>query len=405
MNKFLHWFTAFNLLFGTASLAAIPTTRVADGSEPAIASHGSGNVSIAFLASLTNGAVHNVLFSTLESNQSWTKPIDVSNNASNCSHPNIAIEPGGTIDLIWTGTNVGTGVEDIFLARSVDGGKHWTEPKNISRTGAAMDSDLAVGPDNSIHIVWQSKASGTNSSNIFYTCSTNGGTTWSKAENVSNTPKRAMQPAIAVDDSGLANVCWLDSRSGEQRPDVFYIRRLGGSWTTPLNISDSPRLSAHPGLACGPKGKVYIIWVDHSRKEKSPDIWCAVGNKKERFAKPINISDSPGVSSQPAIAADDRGRVVVVWSDTSPGVADIYGRISTDRADDFTTILDMPHTIGDSTDPHVTICGDSAFAVWEEDEGKGSRIEFAELPLKDVPTGPLRPVDPVRHPAATSRNH
>jgi len=403
MNRFLPLLTAINFLFGSAVFAGIQTSKVAEGSEPAVVSDENGNVDVVFLGTKANG-IHVVLFTALDASQNWSAPTNVFGTSLDCLHPDIAIEHGGAIVLTWT-SKTGNDSKDVFFVRSNDGGKTWTEAKNISKTGTATDSVIAVTPDQSIHVVWQNKTQQADPCDILYTRSTDNGATWSTPENVSNTPKHASEPAIAVDDEGDVGVCWLDSRSGDHRPDIFYSRKSNGAWTHPLNVSDSPRMSGYPGIAFGTKNMVFISWADNSRKEKSPDIWCAVGNRKEHFRKPINISDTPGVSSHPAIAADNHGHVVVVWADTSPGVSDIFGRISTDRADDFSTVLDLPHTVGTSTNPRVTISGDHAYVVWEEDEGKGSVIEFTQLSLKGVAEGPVRLVDPVIHPSGVSRNH
>jgi hypothetical protein len=406
VNKtFLLSLAAINFLLNSPAFAAVESIKMANGTEPTLASQDNGKLDIAFLNAETNAKVRDVFFSSSETGKVWANPLNISQSPGNCSHPNLAVERSGAIDVVWTGSKAEAKGQDIFLVRSEDGGKNWSEPQNISRTRSAGESALAVGADDSIHVVWQDLTADTHPSDIFYVCSTDKGRSWSKPENVSNTPKHSSQPVIAIDGNGLVNVSWLDSRSGEQRPDIFFERRIEGAWTSPLNVSDSQRLSAHPTLACGPKGTVYLAWSDNSRKEKSPDIWCAVGNKKNHFAKPINISNTPGVSSQPAIAADSRGRVAVVWSDTTPGVPDIFGRISNDRADDFTTVLDLPHTVGGSTRPCVTICGDIAFVAWQENNGERNVIKLAQIPIKTIATGPIQLVDPVLHPSGVSRNH
>jgi len=398
---------AVTLFFCNVAHAALEPHNVAKGTEPCIASEGDGKLHASMLWHEDRSAIHDVFYVRSEdSGSSWTSPTNVSKTPGSCSHPEMAVDKSGSINIVWSDTRAGVKGHDIFFARSQDNGKTWTEPQDISKTdGVATSPVVAVGPDQSIHVAWRDTASGDTRPDIFYASSTDQGKTWTKAKDISNTPKWSSDPTIAVSDDGIVHVSWLDSRSGEQRPDIFYIRKSEGAWTNALNVSNSERLSAHPSIASGPKGMVYIVWSDNSRKEQSPDIWCAVSDRKEHFGQPINISDTPGVSSQPTIAGDSRGRVVVAWSDTSPGAPHIYARVSNDRADDFTTVLDLPHTLQASKHPRVAIDGEKAFVIWEELNGNDSTLLMSALPLKGIATGPAHLVDPKIRSHNASGNH
>jgi len=395
-----------SLTICSAAHAAPEAHDVAKGTEPCIVSE-DGKLHASMLGHQNGSTIGDVFYTQSDDGgSSWTSPTNVSKTPGSCSHPEMAVDKSGSINLVWSDTRAGAKGHDIFFARSQDGGKTWTEALDISKTdGVASSPAVAVSPDQSIHVVWRDTASGETRPDIFYTSSSDQGKTWTKAEDISNTPKWSKDPTIAVGDDGVVHVSWLDSRSGEQRPDIFYIQKLEGTWTKPLNVSNSERLSAHPSIACGPKGIVYIVWSDNSRKELSPDIWCAIANKRGHFGQPINISNTPGVSSQPTIGGDVGGRVVVVWSDTSPGAPHIYARLSTDRAEDFTTVMDLPHRLDASKQPRASIDGEKAFVIWEELKGDESTLFVTSVPLKGIATGPALLVDPKIHSHNASANH
>ncbi len=171
-----------------------------------------------------------------------------------------------------------------------------------------------------------------------------------------------------------------------------------------MNVSHSPRMSDHPTIGCGPKEKVYVSWLDHSQKPEAPDIWCAVASKHDHFEKPINISNTPGVSGEPSVAADTRGHVAFVWTDTSKTFRepDIFARLSNDCTNDFTRVMDISNTPGASSHPEVIIVDEKIFVIWEDLLAGKALIKLTSMGLKDLATGPAMEVNPGIHGAESN---
>ncbi len=146
------------------------------------------------------------------------------------------------------------------------------------------------------------------------------------------------------------------------------------------------------------KGRVYLVWSDNSKKETAADIWCARAGGSAEFSKLINISSTTGVSSEPAVAADNHGRIAVAWSDTASGVShpDIYVRVGVDNLDLISFAIDMTNTTGMSKHPHLTIAGKRLIVVWEEIEGESSLVKVTSMSLDGIPTGSSFGVDRAR---------
>jgi hypothetical protein len=206
-------------------------------------------------------------------------------------------------------------------------------------------------------------------------------------------------PTIAVDEGGVVHAAWADTSSGETKPDIYYASSANGTWCKPTDVSNTSGISAHPSIACGAKEKVYLCWSDNSLKPKAPDIWCAIGDKSGHFAEPINITNTPGVSSEPVIAADGAGQLGVIWCDTSKTFTkpDIYGRVSLDKGADFSNVMDLSNTPGVSKHPCATISGDKMFIVWEDIEGGKSKVKITSMVLKEIATGPPTDVEQSIH--------
>jgi len=385
---------------------------IAAGSCPAIASDGQGHLHVAFEGKEPDKSVVDIFYSESSDNgKSWTPAKNVSGTPGNSSHPDIAVEKDGGIDVVWSDTTSGDNTPDIYFARSADGGKTWAQATDISNTpGASAEPAVVTGPDNSIHVLWSDTSKGEKNRDIYYACSRDGGKTFAKdallpAVDISNTAGNSSEPTIAVGQGGTVHAAWLDTTAGETHPDVFYAQNLTGTWTNMTNVSHSPRVSSHPSLACGPtKGKAFLVWSDNSRKEKAADIWCLVSRTELHFSKghPINISSSPGVSSEPAIAAGEMGRVAIVWSDTSSAekTPHIFARVSIDGGSAFTNVLDLTtKSSGVSRHPDVTITGSKMFVVWEQLNGEASKgtLKVTSMDIKNVSTGPAQDVDPTIH--------
>ncbi len=141
----------------------------------------------------------------------------------------------------------------ILFSRSSDGGRTFAPPLEISdRAGSPKDSvgadegtDLAVGPDGTVYVVW------TDSTGVRLDRSRDGGRTFGDDVLVAATPdivfgvpgvERANgYPALALDPrSGALYVQWVDGRVGQ--PAVFLsVSNDGGArWSAPTRVSGDP---------------------------------------------------------------------------------------------------------------------------------------------------------------------
>lgn len=418
------WLLAISTFFGAAGLGngawaedlntftvKTKVLNVVPGRRPSIATDNQGNLYVVFEANKKGGRNEHVFFvKSTDLGLTWTAPEDLANASDTCSHPRIAVEPGGAIDVVWSDSAPSERTPDIFFSHSIDGGKTWSLPTDISNTpGVSAEPALAIGPDNSIHVIWTDTSKGEKNKDIYYTSSSNGGKTWAKdpllpAEDISNTLGSSTEPAVAVDENNIVHAVWLDGTPGETHPDIYYVYKEAGVWIKPVNVSHTPRLSDHPSLGLGPKGKVYITWQDYSQKPTAPDIWLAIGSRGGQFEKPVNISNTPGISHEPQLAADGKGRLAIVWTDTSKTLKqpNIFARISNDCANDFTKVMDVSNTDGFSKHPDVTITRDKMVAVWEETESNKSLLKLTSLALENLATGPATYVSPTIHGAESN---
>jgi hypothetical protein len=387
-------------IFNGYAAQSAEIVNIAWAIHPRIAVDSTNNIHAVFEGYEKGSDIREILYSkSNDMAHSWSPPVNISRTTRVSTAPAIAVETTGAIDVVWRDTTSGELHPDIYFTRSNDGGKTWAKALDISHTtGICSEPAIATGFDNSIHAVWVDTRPADGRPDILYSHSIDGGNSWSPYEDISPTPGISSEPTVIACKDGTVQCAWLDTTSGEERPDIFHVRKVNNVWTPPIDVSNSPRVSDHPWLACGAKGKMFLCWSDNSQKENAADIWCAIG-KNGKFEKPINISDTPGVSSQPIVLANDANRVAVVWSDTSlkRSKPDIYARASTDNGDDFSNVMYVTNTQGLSKHPTAALVGRKLIVVWEDVTGSISTIKATTVDLKNIPTGPVDQVAPTVH--------
>lgn len=382
-----------------------PST-VATGKRPVIAADSQGHLHLIYEAGQDG---HSHLYYLQSSNQgkAWTQPIDISPDQRLAQFVRIAVDKNQAIDAVWNGAKKGAAEDraDLYFARSSDGGKTFTPARAIFNSACESSGpSIAVGFDGTIHILWCEVNATTGEKLIFYSRSSDNGLTWSAKqllalENQKEGSGLSSQPTLGVSEEGVVHASWVDVIPGKNAPDIFYAKCENDKWSRPTDVSNAARIAQQPVIACGRQHKVFLTWVDNSRKEMAQDIWTSLDSHQSGFSPPYNISDTPGVSNHPAMTADRRGRVVIVWSDTTSGVTkpDVYGRISLDSLADFSNLIDFSNTEGRSLHPSVAIAGDRLFVVWEENQPDVTKVFMSSMSLVGVSTGPTPKVDQSIH--------
>lgn len=81
-----------------------------------------------------------------------------------------------------------------------------------------------------------------------------------------------------------------------------------------------------PAVAVSIRGDVWVVWQSDSAKHNN--IWCQRIRPDGRlaWAMPVAVCTAVGEQTQPAIAEDADGQMVIAWEDRRNGNSDIYGQ-------------------------------------------------------------------------------
>jgi Notch 1 len=262
--------------------------------------------------------------------------------------PRVVLSNTDDNSFVWSDFRGGTSYREIYARHSSDYGATFSatdfkvNPSGPTSTRDSFNVELARSGNN-VYVVYEGFVSD-RSRHVFFSRSTNGGSSFSAPVQVSTSALAtfvAATPQIAAAGSNVY-VVWRDNRNG--RLDVFLRRstdsgasfagvadtRIDTGDTAGSNSSFEPRVAAEGT-------NVYVTWVD-DRDLGSFDIWfnrstdsgATWGTSAQLDADPFSHD-----SIEPHIVAPSAGVAVVAWIDYRSGFPDVLAARSSDSGASF----------------------------------------------------------------------
>ncbi|CAN5179301.1 hypothetical protein BH10CYA1_BH10CYA1_60970 [soil metagenome] len=365
------------------------TKSLGEGHTPSISSDGRGHVFIVFEGVDSRTGAADIYYSNSnDGGKTWTRRLDVHPTEGVSTRPRVAVEKNGAIDVVWTDTAYGVYNPEIYFTRSTDYGRTWITPINISQTpGASRDPQLAIGPDDSLHVIFADTPTAAPTRDIFYASSTDGGKTWSKdrqLENVSGTPGDSSEPTLAIAPDGTVHAAWKEEDpTSATNHQIYYAQRTQNVWSTAKDVSNTRRYSYHPVVACGSTGKVFITWLDRADREGAADIWCVALNGNGPLPQPIRVTDTGSIASAAEMTTDRTDRTAIVWPDRALGLSlpRIRLKMLSNSSNNAHRPIKISHSSAIQMAPAVAIDGDKLTVVWEERSLNSNPIKVKSIDL------------------------
>jgi hypothetical protein len=155
------------------------------------------------------------------------------------------------------------------------------------------------------------------------------------------------------------------------------------------NLTDNPNDSVYPQVAAS-ENNVYVIWQDSTTFDLSNnnyDIYIKksadwgesfVGNSNssatDTTTEVLNLSNNPGFSEHPQIAAYDE-KVHVAWIDNSLGNKEILLATSIDNGTIFSEAINLSNTTNtNSRNLELSAFENNVYAVWLDEDEQGNGI-------------------------------
>jgi len=252
--------------------------------------------------------------------------------------------------------------------------------------GIQREPHLVVDSDNNLYLVM---AAGTHAagskmagSQIFFTESTDGGSTWDNPpqtrilSNSRSSELGALFPRIAVTRTGppRAYVVYDDDTSGARQ--AYFVRsKKNTNFKRPALLSPGGDGAFTPVVALDSNGAVNTAWADSAGGARQV-LFSRSSDSGVNFSQAVNVATSAGEAFDPAIAVDDKNAVSVVWEDTRLGEGAIFFSRSTDGGLSFSAPKQISAALGEASDPELAVDRFGGInAAWiEEVPAGGTRV-------------------------------
>ena len=216
------WSTPQNISYGPYS-----------GFRPAIATDGASIYVV--WEDVLNANNHEVFLTISTDNGStWSTPQDISDSSPLPSlSPSVATD-GTHLYLTWE-ESIG-GIGEILFTASRDDGSTWSTPQNISNSSADSLTSSVSTDGTHVFVTWEESIGDT--WEILLTSSTDGGSTWSTPQKISNSSADSSTSSVSTDGTHLY-LTWEESIGGFWEILLTSSTDGGSTWRTPQNISKS----------------------------------------------------------------------------------------------------------------------------------------------------------------------
>ncbi|HKQ85273.1 MAG TPA: sialidase family protein, partial [Candidatus Acidoferrales bacterium] len=321
----------------------------------------------------------------------FSPPVQISADMLATGEPQAAIAQSGNIYVVWSDqasacTASGCS-KDVFFSRSTDHGSTFSTPLNLSNNGSSANPIIVGDSQGNIDVIWSG------SGHLFFSRSADSGTTFSSPLDIAGVtnPSLAFSAAgyrpLVVDAAGNINVVWSDQNTSQ----IFFARstNAGVSFSTPLNISSYASGASSPTMAVDSSGGIDVIWQGSVAGHNPYDLFFTRSTDAgASFSVAKDISNTPSGAFFDQIAVDPTGAIDVAWNSDCPSPSfcsvvssDVFFSQSKDGGATFSSPVQITNTQGQAAISRVLLAIDSAGnanLAWPQVSG-GNSVFFSRL--------------------------
>jgi hypothetical protein len=135
--------------------------------------------------------------------------------------------------------------------------------------------------------------------------------TFLSAINISDAGQDAFEPQVVSDPSGNVHAVWTRS-DGTHFRIQYSTRTPNGAWSAPINLSTAGQSASQPQIDSDASGNLLVLWTrsDGTNLRIQSTFKPSGGS----FSTPIDISDPGFDANEPQIDFDASGKAIAVWS-------------------------------------------------------------------------------------------
>src|SRR5262245_13628568 len=293
--------------------------------------------------------------------------------------PGLALGRGGEIYVTWSSSKPkpvgGLFASDLFLSRSLDGGRSFEPPLRVNDDRPISHSfeDLAVAPDGAVLVAWIDSREGASQTATWLARVTERG---SKLESVTRLPAGetcvCCRVSVSAGPREAAAVLWRKVFPGDIRDMVLSSSTDGGRSFAAAELvhADRWKITACPhrggSVATDGRGRVYAVW--YTEGADRPDLLFSVAPDGRHFGATRRVhTATASIPDNARLAVDATGRGVVVWQDSTAVRRRILLRSIGDSGRRLGPVQVLSQAIKAWT-PDVAVARDGFVVAWHEEQ-------------------------------------
>ena len=297
----------------------------------------------------------------------------------------ITCDNAGVVYVAWSAIDAGGEMPDgIYFAKSVDGGATFTSPVTVSPHGVFATIKVF---NNNVYISYYAMKENS-TLEVFFTRSTNGGTSFENPYPVNNVPvvktKFDSPHSMYLDNSGVIYCIWNDGRRGGDGTDIYWAKSVneGLSFFPNIMVNDingsRDKLRTAPSIAVS-GSNVYALW-----REETDDTGI---NRRVLFAKSTDGGNTFGAEKEialggwgsPILVMNTKGDIYLGYPQFTGPANGIFCAKSIDQGNSFPETAFINDTNSDAKNLSIVVDqNDVLYAVWTDNRNDNKDVYFSK---------------------------
>ena len=305
---------------------------------------------------------------------SWSTPVDLSDDTQDARGPQIVAAPNNTLTAIWYRSN-GT-KQVIQTSTSSDAGATWSAAVDLSDdTQNAYEPHIVAAPNNTLTAIWH-RDNGTKDWVVQTRTSSDAGATWSAVVDLSDGTQSATLPRIVAAPNNTLTAIWERSNGTTAVIQTRTSNDAGATWSAVVDLSDDTQNAYEPQIVAAPNNTLTAIWHrDNGTKDwvvqtrTSSDAgatWSAV----------VDLSDGTQSATLPRIVAAPNNTLTAIWERSNGTKNVVQTRTSSDAGATWSAVVDLSDGTQSATLPRIVAAPNNTLtAIWYRFNGTTDVIQ------------------------------
>lgn len=297
---------------------------------------------------------HSQIFFTQSKNggQSWDnlpQTRNLTNSPGEAFGPSLVVSQEGTLRLYIAYHDNSTGTYQPYLLRTKKKTK-FRAPQNLAPGGGAGFSPrLGLASDGQLNLVYGDTTG--NVRRVRFMRSNDDGASFSAPVTVSGDSANAFEPEIVMTQGDAINVAWEDVVDGAGV--ILFARSTdgGATFSAPKQVSHSAGNATEAHIAADETGRLSVVWVQTVGSDKHA-FYARSSDNGQTFSAPLQLTSRPGTSVSKPVALAYQNVVYVAYQDEAPNRMQVFITRSDDSGASFGDTVQVSNANNDCGRAH-----------------------------------------------------